>query len=427
MNAGKGQASRRLIIYASPTAGNQKSSNRRTCLLIFVTLILFGPASFAQKTKGQLQKEKQQNLEKIRETEKILSETGLQKKNSLGELTALNQRIGQQEELIRSIKSEIALLDADIAENNDIIQALEVDLKKLKEEYASMLFSAQKATGKAGKLTFLFSAETFDQLLMRLKYMEQYGKSRKDQAEAITRTEKILQEQVRQTEIIKSQKNQLLSEEVAEDNNLTNLKQKQKLVVRSLEREEKLLKKDLEETRQSIAQLDKLINEIIKEELARAAREAAAAKASNSLAVTKSSLALSVSFEENRSKFPWPAPGFISQKFGRQNHPVLKNIILQNDGINIQTQQGEKVHCIFDGEVRAVAIFPSLGSSVIISHGEYFTVYSGLKEVYVKKGQKVITSQEIGQVSVNSDGISELRFQIRKNTVALNPQAWLRD
>ena len=394
------------------------------CILLTVGINL--PAQ-AQKSKSQLQKEKQQNLEKIKETEKILNETGQQKKNSLGELTALNQRIGQQEQLITSIKGEINLLDTDIDENNQIIRALEEDLGKLKEEYASMLFSAQKASGKTNKLTFLFSARSFEQLLMRLKYMEQYGKSRQEQAEAITRVQQVLADQVRQTELIKSQKNDLLNDDLAESNNLTHLKQKQRTVVKSLEKEEKRLKKDLEETRKSVAQLDNLINEIIKEEIERAAREAAAAKAANSTAVIDASVALSSSFEDNRAKFPWPASGFISQKFGRQNHPVLKGIILQNDGINIQTQQGEKVKCIFEGEVRAVAIFPSIGSSVIINHGDYFTVYSGLKEVFVKKGQKVVTNQEIGQVSVNGEGISELRFQIRKSTVALNPQAWLKE
>jgi len=104
-----------------------------------------------------------------------------------------------------------------------------------------------------------------------------------------------------------------------------------------------------------------------------------------------------------------------------------KNVVMQNDGVNIQTKQDEKVKSIFDGEVKMVAFIPSIGNSVIIGHGEYFTVYSGLKEVFVKKGQKVVTAQEIGQLQVNGEGISELRFQIRKNTVALDPQGWLRN
>jgi septal ring factor EnvC (AmiA/AmiB activator) len=134
---------------------------------------------------------------------------------------------------------------------------------------------------------------------------------------------------------------------------------------------------------------------------------------------------LSTSFEENKNKFSWPVSGFISQKFGRQNHPVLKGIILQNDGINIQTTEGEVVKSIFDGEVRRVAFIPAIGTSVIINHGDYFSVYSGLKDVYVKMGQKVTSRQDLGVVQVNTEGISELRFQIRKNIVALNPEDWL--
>lgn len=417
----------------TPQGGDLKMRTPTVYLLFLLPCFLLSTPVSAQgqKSKSQLQKEKQQNLLKIKETEKIISETALQKKNSLGELSALNQRIQQQENLIQSIKNEIQLLDTDIDENNQIIQALEEDVGKLKEEYAAMLFSAQKASGKADKLMFLFSAGSFDQLLMRLKYMEQYSAARKQQAEAIAKVQQVLGDQVKQTEIIKGNKNKLLTEEITESTNLTGLKQKKKEVVRSLEKEEKRLRKDLDETKKAVAVLDKLINDIIREEIERAAREArereAKAKATNKAVEAAPSVVLSSSFEENRSKFPWPVSGFVSQKFGRQEHPVLKGIVLQNDGINIQTKQEERVKCIFEGEVRAVAFIPSIGTSVIVSHGEYFTVYSGLKEVLVKKGQKVSLNQEIGQVHINSDGVSELRFQIRKNTVALDPQAWLKD
>jgi septal ring factor EnvC (AmiA/AmiB activator) len=318
-------------------------------------------------------------------------------------------------------------MDLDIGENNEILRALQTDLTRLKAEYGAMVFSAQKTSGGVSKLMFLFSAATFDQLAMRLKYLEQYSTARKEQAAVIKRVQEQLAEQVLVIEGKKEEKNKLLSEEVSEKDNLDLLKKKQNVIVRSLEKEEKRLKVDLNETKKAVAKLDKLINDIIREEMERAAREAAARNKSKEAKVSDNVAALSNQFEENKSRFPWPAAGFVSQKFGRQKHPVLKGIILQNDGINIQTAQSERVRSIFAGEVRAVAFIPTLGSSVIISHGEYFTVYSGLKEVLVKKGQKVSTNQEIGYVLVNSEGISELRFQIRKNTVALDPQAWLKD
>jgi septal ring factor EnvC (AmiA/AmiB activator) len=188
-----------------------------------------------------------------------------------------------------------------------------------------------------------------------------------------------------------------------------------------LEKEEKKLKRDLDETREAIAKVDKLIENIIKEEME---REALAAAAAGNTAKTT---ALSSSFEENKNKLPWPvASGFISQRFGLQNHPVLKGIVTKNDGVNIQTKANEKIKCIFEGEVTRVAFIPPFGSTVIVKHGEYFSVYTGLKEVYVKIGQKLTTNQEIGVVTSNSEGISELRFRLYKNDKALDPQTWFR-
>lgn len=400
-------------------------------VMLALALLWVAPA-IAQKSKSQLQREKQANLDRIKETEKILSQTAREKKSSLGELTAINQRVRQQEALILSIQSEIELMDMDIGENNEILRSLQTDLGKLKEEYGAMIFSAQKTSGGVSRLMFLFSSSTFDQLAMRIKYLEQYAQARKEQAAVIRKVQEQLAEQVLIIEGKKDEKNALLQEELAEKTKFDDLKRKQNSLVRSLEKEEKRLKNELNATRKAVAKLDNLISAIIKEEMERAAREAreaAARKKSKSkepAARSPEVVALSNSFEENRSKFPWPTTGFVSQKFGRQKHPVLKGIILQNDGINIQTAQGERVHAIFGGEVRAVAFIPTLGNSVIISHGEYFTVYSGLREVNLKKGQKVTTNQEIGRILVNAEGISELRFQIRKNTVALDPEMWLK-
>lgn len=400
-------------------AGN---SLRIICLLLLTALTIPAMAQ-KPKSKAQLQKEKQQNLEKIKEAEKILSQTTDKKKNTLGELSALKQRISAQENLIGSIKSEITYLDSDIAENNEFIGALEDDLKKLKKEYAAMLYAAQKANNSATRLTFLFSAESFQQLVMRMQYMKQYSEKRKQQAAAITAVQEELSGQVKIIESKRNEKNVLLGEEVSQNNKLNSLKEQQNKLVKNLEKQEKSLKQDIDDIKKALVELDKKINEIIKEEMERAAREARAnAKSKNNT----SYIALSASFEGNRSKFPWPADGFISQGFGRQNHPTLKHVVFDNDGINIQTAQNEKVRSVFGGDVKMVAFLPAIGNTVIIAHGEYFTVYSGLKDVYVKKGQKITTGQEIGQLQVNSEGVSELRFQIRKNTTPLNPQQWLR-
>ncbi|MFM8913585.1 MAG: murein hydrolase activator EnvC family protein [Flammeovirgaceae bacterium] len=406
--------------------------------VLFLVAIIISFSGWSQKSKSQLQREKQQNLEKIKETEKILTETTTEKKNSIGELRALNKRIEQQEVLMTGISAEVDLLDLDIKENNQIISALERDVAKLKEEYAAMVFSAQKASGKIDKLTFLFSAASFDQLIMRLKYMEQYGKARQEQAEAIARVQSVLTAQVKQIEVKKSEKQTLLDEEKKESDQLTGLKKKKNTLVKSLEKEEKRLKRELAETKKAVAELENMIAKLIKEEMERAAAEAKRlrelkAKANKKAEEVKeeedaaANIALSASFEDNKNKFPWPTSGFVSQRFGKQMHPVLKGIEIQNNGINIQTKQGETVKTVFSGQVKAVSFFGGLGTAVIIGHGEFFTVYAGLKEVVVKPGQKVSTNSELGKVIATSEGISELRFQIFKNTTPLDPQQWLRN
>ncbi len=404
-------------------------------LFILLGVLILSTTVMAQRSKSQLQKEKLENLQKIKETEKILGETTTEKKNSIGELSALNRRIEQQEVLMVSIKSEIELLDFDIEENNQIIVALEMDVDNLKEEYASMVFAAQKASGKVDKLTFLFSAQSFDQLLMRLKYMEQYGKARQEQAEAIAKVQQILSVQVQQIELKRNEKQDLLSEEEKESNQLTGLKKKKNSLVKSLEKEEKRLKRDLTDTRKAIAELDNLIAKIIREEMERAALEAkrlreakarAEKKKVDEVEIADERVALSALFEENKSKFSWPVSGFVSQRFGRQMHPVLKGIEIQNDGVNIQTKQGEQVRSIFGGEVKKIAFIGGIGTTVIVSHGEFFTVYAGLKDVTVKMGQIIEPNLEIGKVISSNEGISELRFMIYQNTTPLDPQKWLK-
>jgi septal ring factor EnvC (AmiA/AmiB activator) len=392
----------------------------RTSLLP-VLLALLSLQVSAQKSKTQLQKEKQQQLQRIKEVEKILSETSGEKTVTLGKLNALNQRIRDQENLIRSVKAEIAFLDKDLSEDQQVILALEEDVSELKAEYSRILFSMQKSANELDRLTYLFSASSFNQLLMRFKYLEQYDQTRRNQTESIRRIQGTLETQVKATEEKKKEKNRLLSEEVRENLQLSDLRKQQTTTVRSLEKQEKQLKTDLEETRKAVAKLDKLISDIIREEMER--ERLARLKAARS----NEEIALSSSFEGNRKKLPWPVDGFVSQGFGRQPHPVLKHVELRNDGINIQTKQNEMVRSVFDGEVRRVAFIPTLGSTVIINHGEYYSVYSGMKDVLVKAGQKVKINEEIGTMLSNPEGVSELRFQIRKNTEPLDPQSWLRE
>ncbi len=117
--------------------------------------------------------------------------------------------------------------------------------------------------------------------------------------------------------------------------------------------------------------------------------------------------------------------GFISGKFGRQEHPILPKVWIENIGIDIRTNEAEKVYAVSDGKVTAIKKVPGMEHVIMIQHGEYFTVYAKLKEVFVKRGQQINEQALIGTVAPNEEGISELQFQIWHHQTRLDPQEWL--
>ena len=387
-------------------------------IICTLCLLVIGCAAFGQKTKSQLETEKRENLKKIAEAEKILADTEKEKKVTVGQLRALNQQSSAREDLISSLSEEVGLLDNEIDDLSIIVRALQSDVEKLKKEYAAMIYSSFKANQGYSKLTFLFSAATFNQLFQRLKYLEQYADARKIQAKQIEEVSKELLDQRNQLEIKRGEQKTLLSQQIAENRKLVNLKDKQSRLVSQLSKRERELKDELENRKKAVKQLDDLIAEIVRKEIERSKSLSSAAIASGA--------ELSGVFESNKNKLSWPvSPGFISQKFGKHPHPVLKGIVEDNPGINIQTSPNVPVKSVFDGKVIQKVYVPGMNNAVIIQHGEYYTLYAKLKEVNVKIGQTVGTNDVIGTVYTDSSGLSEVHFEVWKQRIKLNPEQWL--
>ena len=156
------------------------------------------------------------------------------------------------------------------------------------------------------------------------------------------------------------------------------------------------------------------------------AAETAADRRAVRIALTPETAVLSSSFAGNRGRLPWPVGrGFISQHFGRHPHPVLRNVTVENRGVDIQTGAGEAVRACFDGKVLTIANIAGMNTIVMIQHGDFFTVYAKLRNVSVREGQRVSAREVIGSVATDSEGTSELQFQVWHNSANLNPETWL--
>ncbi|HEX8549382.1 MAG TPA: peptidoglycan DD-metalloendopeptidase family protein [Cytophagaceae bacterium] len=393
--------------------------------IIFYILISISPLLLqAQKNKSQLEREKEENLAKIQETNKILLETKSKKKATLGQLTAIKQQINAQTRLINSISSEISVIDREMAEAEDVINALENDLSLLKKEYSAMVYAASKSTNYYDKLTFIFSSRTFNQLVMRIKYFKQYSEARKHQLKQIQMVKSSIANQKVKLNQKRQEKAALLGSKTVETHNLTEMKTQQDKVVQELSNKEKELKRELDERKKSVKKLEKLITDLIAEERAKAAKESMAK--TGTVKSTPEAIQLSNSFSGNMSRLPWPvAHGNISHHFGKQAHPVLKGVYVDNLGVDIQTLKNEPVRAVFQGKVITVASVPGMNNVVMIQHGDFFTVYAKLKNVHVKTGDEVKSKDVIGEVYTDKNDVSELQFQIWENSIKHDPEKWL--
>ncbi|MHA6246824.1 murein hydrolase activator EnvC family protein [Pontibacter sp. CAU 1760] len=399
----------------------------------FILLLCLPLATQAQKkkSKAQLEREKKENLSRIKEANRILKQTKEQKEASIGQLNAIKEKITVQKGVITNISREINYIESDVKETEGMVSSLQNDLKQLKEEYAVMVYAASKTANSYNKLMFLFASDSFNQLVRRLRYLQQYTDAREKQAEQINKVQTALSGQLAVLESKRRQKQSLLSKQVAESQNLHTLRQQQDSVITRLSKQETDLKKEVAARQESVRKLDRLIADIVREEIARAARAAReAGKASSGSAgkvtLTPELALISSSFSGNKGRLSWPVErGFVSQKFGRHNHPVLKGVVVENHGIDIQTAQGTNARAIFEGTVLTVASVPGMNNIVMVQHGDYFTVYAKLRTVNVKPGQTVKLKDTIGTIYTDGNGTTELQFQVWKNQQNLNPEGWI--
>ncbi len=416
--------------------------NKGFFLVLMLLGLLLAQGAVAQRNSSQLERERRENQSRINETNRILEETRSKKRATLGQLTALRQEIKQRESQIRSINSQIEILQKEIAGISVRTGKLQSDLDNLKAEYAAMVYAAGKADIYS-KLMFLLASEDFNQFVARIRYLKQYSQARQRQVEAISRTKTRLIAQQAELKIRSKEKEALLNLEVDQNNKLVALQGEQREVANQLSQREKELRQELAERVDADRRLEKLIADMIKREMRKAARAAKKPKPKpvepgkqdkddveeeeDRFPMTPESEQLSNNFSENRTRLTWPvSSGFVSSPFGRQPHPILKNIYIDNLGVDIQTNQGERVRAIFDGTVEFVASLPGVqGKFIFVRHGEFITVYGNLKDISVQPGDRVRHKTAIGNVCTDKDGVSTLQFQIWKNNQRLDPENWL--
>ncbi|MDD2635194.1 MAG: peptidoglycan DD-metalloendopeptidase family protein [Bacteroidales bacterium] len=391
--------------------------------IILVIIFWLGAHNFVlSQSKTDLENKKRKTLEEINYTNKLLKQTKESQKESYNSLLLINKNINSRKELIQNINDEVSYYNERVIETELIINIMQDDLEILKQKYADMIKVAWKNQNKYNDIMFILSADDFNQTYLRLKYMQQLAEFRKKQFMAIKSIKAVLEIQIERLKEAKLSKTRLLNDEKKESQKLTNEQQNKESTLANLKSKEQELKKKLQDQQRQMAQLQREIEKLIAEE----AKRSSGSK-TGKYELTPGEKIVSANFDNNKGQLPWPVErGVITNSFGKQTHPVLRNITLDNKGIDITTTSGSTARAIFDGEVRKVISIPGAQNGVIIRHGQYLSVYTNLDDVYVSVGEMVVTKQSLGIIHTDkSENKTVLHFEIWKVSLPVNPKYWL--
>ncbi|MGZ5281553.1 MAG: murein hydrolase activator EnvC family protein [Bacteroidia bacterium] len=412
-----------------------KRLNKAFCLLL--CLLLLAGSGFAQ-SRSELEKRRKQKEQEIKLTRKLLAETKEKKKETLAYLQLLSKQIENRQSLIGTLQKEVHVISESISLGHEVVFSLESDLVNLRKEYGKLVYFMYKNRSTYSMLMFVFSSNSFNEAYKRIKFLQFYSQYRKKQVELIVKTEASLTAKVTDLKQKQADKQQVLQELGVQKQSLEEDKSEKDKLAQKLKGDEKKLRKQLKENQRAAEKLDRAIRNIIAKEIAANTKKAAKESGSSTgkgkgtvrksdVGLTPEALKLSSEFAGNRAKLPWPVErGFITEKFGKHEHPTIPDVIVNNSGVKIRTEKGSNARCIFSGEVTNVIRIPGANKAVIVKHGNYFTVYSNLAEVHVHAGDKIGVKQSIGTIAENiMNGETEMELQIWKNEEKLNPEGWI--
>ena len=403
---------------------------RLTLFFLFASTLCFA------QTKEDLEKKRERIITEIRETTRQLERNNKNKKSALIDLDLSTKKIDQQNALLKLIKQNIAeeeenvdKVKKDIENISDIILQKEEELEKSKNSYAKLIYQTYIWKNAYNEIHFLISSKDLNQLYKRKKYLRQISSDRKNQiikirksTEVLNQKREILSLKKDTLEIKKIIEEKLLSDQKNEKIKIEKEKKRNDEIINKIKQNEQFFRDQIEKKKQESKEIESQIKKIIEEEIRLSSK-----KNNTAFPLTPESLEVSLGFENNKGNLDWPLEkGIITQYYGKQKHKIISGVETVNNGIDFSTEQGQICRSVFEGEIARIFFIKGKGKAVLISHGKYFSVYSGLKEVVVKKGQKVIAKEKLGTVVTSeSDQQTILHFEIWKGKDTQNPLKWI--
>ena len=392
-------------------------------LLLFISLSLGLKAQNYQERQKQLEAQKISIKKEIQQINNLINDSRKKSKGLADELEDIQLKISVRDRLIRINNSQVNNLNNIISNQNERIADLEVDLKKLKDEYSKIVFSSYKKRSSEMKLMFLFASDNINQAFRRFQYFKQYSKYRKEQANKIVSLQEEISNNIDSLDKRKIEKQNVVKENQSVRQTLNQDRIQQKNLYNNILKDQKNYAVEIQEKEKQARLIDNEIQKLIRLAIAESNNN----NNSSNFALTPEGRLISSNFQSNKGRLPWPVrEGVITRRFGTQPHPVVRTTTINSNGISIATSANSIAYSVFEGEVLSVYGFSGGNPGVLIRHGKYISNYQNLSSIFVKKGDKVMANDEIGIVFTNeSTGKTVLKFNIFNELKPENPTIWL--
>lgn len=392
------------------------------CLKITVlalSLLVFAPGVKAQDTRAQ--EERKARLEReIAIIDRQLAENASQSSSMLSDLTLIRKKISNRKALVTEADRQVRKYADSIYLTNREITRLQVRIDTLTSHYSRLVMSAYKNRDARVWYMYMFASDNLGQAFRRFGYFRNLSSQMKSEAQRIRDMQDELAVKKERLDRMKKESEAVKASRQKELDELRKDENKADGVVKRLQKDRKKYQNQLTAKKKEVNALNREIARIIA-----AAMKTDDQKKKDQVRA-QLDMKLDAEFANNQGKLPWPAEGPVVSRFGKQYHPVYKNLELPpNNGVDIALAKGTSVNSVFDGVVTQVFVMPGYNQCVLVQHGNYFTLYCKMKGLVVKAGDKVKTGQALGTIDT-INGQTQLHFEVWKGKTPQNPEQWLR-
>ena len=388
---------------------------------LLLCFFLFIVTDLRSQSKKLLEKQKIEIQNEIKVIEQKLSNSSKKKGVIISNAEDLNYKIKLQQNLISNINNQLNLILNEIDDNEIQLSNLKNKELSLKEELAKMLLIGYKKKSNLNKLMFIFSSSSFQQAYKRIQYFKQYANFQSKTLSKIKITSSEIENVIIALDSQKTNKQFLINENENIKKELSIQYSDLNELIAEVNKDQKKYKNEIKEKQKLSREIDKKIEKLIREALANSKRNEGGFKLSEEAQL------ISKNFNANKGRLPSPViRGNVVLGFGKQPHPIVKTATIQSNGVRIRTSSDVEARTIFDGEVYSIIVSKNNSRTVLIQHGNFFTVYKNLSQTYVSKGDKLKTKEVIGKIATDPlNGQTILSFSIFYNGVPQNPRTWI--